>query len=953
MRFVCLNLSGINYLRFFGVFLMADGRDSVYFSYWGKARQEAAPGEPYHLLPYHCLDVAALGHEYFQHASPFRRLLGSLGVSTDERALLGWLSFWLAFHDIGKFSESFQGQRPDLVLALQGREHQRAKVYGKRHDSLGWLLWKKVLQSRAETEQWFGPASDFLSCELLDPWVQAVTGHHGQPPEPLLGGDSWKLYFCEQDRDAVIAFLAETRQLLLTSEGANLPNFQDPETFLQTSRELSWWMAGLTVLADWLGSNTDFFPYRSTAITLAEYWDYARQQARKALAASGVLHRRCEVELPFAHLFPVIQSPSPLQHWATTVAVSGGPQIFLLEDVTGAGKTEAAVTLAHRLMAAGAADGFFIGLPSMATANAMYERIAQVYAQLFAGDTSLVLAHGQRNLVESFAASVIPAGPAENDRLQLDASATARCTAWLADHNKRALLAPAGVGTLDQVLLAVLHSKHQSLRLLGLLGKVLVVDEVHACDTYMQHVLEVLLRFHAWAGGSAILLSATLPQHMKQSLLDAFAQGCHATAPLLQEAAYPLVSAWKSEVPDQLEEDPIATRPDVRRTLAVSYVDEEAAIVQVIETALAAGQCVCWMRNTVGDALAARALFQNALPAEQLILFHARFALEDRLAIEGRILDCFGKQSGADIRRGKLVIATQVAEQSLDADWDLVVSDLAPIDRLIQRAGRLRRHRRDAQGNCLTDPAQPDQRGEARLWVFGPSWTEEPRADWLKARFPGSAAVYAHHGQQWLTAKALQKGSITMPEEARSLIESVFGGEHELPPGLQVNADQVEGKGYADASTAQMNTLKLSGGYDRGVFDWWSEAKTPSRLGEASTQVLLACWDEGRLRPWADQGGQRDTRRAWAYSTVRVPERLIASGVEPTEPGLKQAYGVLLESLPDKGQWSVVLVLERLGNEWQGRAQALTKPDVAPKILRWQYSKEVGLRQIETPEEVA
>src|SRR5690606_26506584 len=144
-----------------------------------------------------------------------------------------------------------------------------------------------------------------------------------------------------------------------------------------------------------------------------------------------------------------------------------GPQIYLMEDVTGSGKTEAALTLTHRLMAHGVADGFFIGLPTMATANAMYGRIADVYRKLFAGDASLVLAHGRKTLVEDFAASIIEPGQDEGDARQGDESATRRCLRWLADHNKRALLAPAGVGTVDQALLGALQSKHQSLRLLG------------------------------------------------------------------------------------------------------------------------------------------------------------------------------------------------------------------------------------------------------------------------------------------------------------------------------------------------------------------------------------------------------------------------------------------------------------------------------------------------------
>ncbi|RZA16248.1 MAG: CRISPR-associated helicase Cas3', partial [Proteobacteria bacterium] len=458
-------------------------------------------------------------------------------------------------------------------------------------------------------------------------------------------------------------------------------------------------------------------------VSLANYWSTTLTLAEKALAHTGVRPVARQGEMSFADLFPKIVTPSPLQSWATSVALPEGPQIYLLEDVTGAGKTEAAVMLTHRLMAQGVADGFFIGLPTMATANAMYARIANVYQHLFAGDASLVLAHGRRTLVEEFAASIIEPGLDEADAQQGDESATRRCLRWLADHNKRALLAPAGVGTVDQVLLGALQSKHQSLRLLGLVRKVLVVDEVHACDAYMQKTLESVLEFHAHAGGSAILLSATLPRRVKAALLAAFARGCGRRAPALAHQDYPLVSAWSPQLQNTIE-TPMATRPEVCRQVCVRYEPDRATIVQTIVAALNAGQSVAWIRNTVGDVLEARAELVDAVAPAHITVFHARFALGDRLDIEAYVLDTFGPDSTSAQRAGRVLIATQVAEQSLDIDVDLLVSDLAPIDRLIQRAGRLRRHVRDAQGDRLHDLGAADQRGTPCMWVLGPPWND-------------------------------------------------------------------------------------------------------------------------------------------------------------------------------------------------------------------------------------
>ena len=918
------------------------GDSASMFRYWGKAAPNY-PGEPkWHPLVYHCLDVAAVGIEYLRCTPSVRALFMRELRIENERALEGWIALWLSLHDLGKFSEAFQSQRPDLFRELRGRTPDTGKSYRLRHDSLGMLFWQDVLGQQAVEEQWFGPETEF-ALDGLNFWMRAVTGHHGQPPK--VSGEFWEQHFDRrQDRAAILEFVAEVRSLLVGDAVAAIPAAQDVETFHRSSMELSWWIAGLAVLADWLGSNTDFFRYCAAPdhpTPLAEYWEHAIRQAVTALNTAGVSPVRSERTLSFAELFPDIAAPSPLQNWVATADLPHGPQIYLLEDVTGAGKTEAAVTLAHRLMAAGCADGFFIGLPTMATANAMYGRIAHVYGKLFSERASLALAHGQRNLVEAFAASVIPPGPGDDDARQADETATARCTAWLADHNKRALLAPAGVGTLDQALLAVLHSRHQSLRLLGLFRKVLVVDEVHACDAYMQGVLETLLEFHARAGGSAILLSATLPKRMRQALLNAFARGCRLPAPETAAQTYPLVTQWQSVKPEVLVEKDLPTRDDVRRTLTVHCVSDEEEVVAAINAAFADGKCVCWMRNTVADVLAAHARFKDRLPADKLTLFHARFALRDRLNIESKVLEKFGSDSKPVLRSGQLVIATQVAEQSLDADWDFVVSDLAPIDRLIQRAGRLQRHPRDERGARLCDPAARDRRGVACLWVFGPAWVDDPPVRWFKEVFPKASGVYPHHGQLWLTAKLLRGGVIAVPDDARQLIESVFGDDTAIPEGLQSNANAAEGRGYADASVAQQNTVKLATGYVRGGIDWWSEAKTPSRLGEASMNVLLARWEGDQLRPWAD--GQH----GWAYSSVRVAERLIARAAEPSSPARKTAVEQLLQTLPNKGRWSVLLPLDETLRGWTGEAWSAPTSHKTERLLKWMYDSHRGLRQID------
>jgi CRISPR-associated endonuclease/helicase Cas3 len=912
-----------------------------YFRYWGKAKPGSDP--PYHLLAFHCLDVAAVGRAYLRgHSRLLSFFARALGVS--DRVMLDWLVFCLALHDIGKFAVTFQGQRKDLLEELQQRASTRP--YSMRHDTLGARLWLKLIESSPHVLGLGRDAARYRT--RLQPWMDAVTGHHGQPPGVMPG--SLLAHFDSADIEVAGAFADEARSLLLPVQSLQGILTLDSEQHAEQSRRMSWWFAGVAVLADWLGSNTRFFKYRVQPQALTAYWEQAQEIAERALAAAGVLPQSPAKGQTLQDLFTAERIPSltPLQRWAETAQLPEGPQLYLLEDVTGAGKTEAALTLAYRLMATGSgcADGIFVALPTMATANAMFDRVVEMANRMFALDSapSCVLAHGRRHLSQSFQKVVMPATQSEADARQQDETASARCAAWLADHNKKALLASVGVGTVDQALLAVLHARHQSLRLLGLFGKVLIVDEVHACDAYMLELLERLLHFHAAAGGHAILLSATLTQRMKQKLAAAFAAGAGWSPPTLASAAYPLATRVHRACDADADEQHVETRETVRRSVRVEYSSAKDAILDRIRTELAAGRSVCWVRNTVADAVEAWESLSPELPEGHCTLFHARFAMGDRLVIEQRVRDAFGPKSHANSRRGRLVIATQVVEQSLDVDFDMLVSDLAPIDRLIQRAGRMQRHIRDAQGNPASGS---DQRGGAALHVFGPEWTDTPEANWFRVVFPGAAAVYPHHGQIWLTAKSLlRRGGFAMPQDARPLIECVFGEHADVPPGLQRNAERVEGENWARTNFAATEALSLNTGYNRSGMDWHADDETPTvgaldewqtpastRAGEATTTVRLAKWDAERIVPWC--GGGED---AWDLSSLRVVKRLIAETA--TEAG-KAAMADALAGLPDEGKWSVLLVLSpQDGAAWLGEAL-----DPQGRRRAWCYDKLRGLRE--------
>lgn len=893
-----------------------------------------------HLLPFHCLDVAATGRVLLQGNPTLLRFLAN-SARIGEPALLDWLCFCLALHDLGKFAASFQHQRPDLQRALQGRE--RARPYPVRHDSLGELLWRRHLLARADVLG-LGPQAGRYERRFA-PWVGAVTGHHGEPPDA--GTVSLLANFDACDEAAAVAFVAEVKSLFPIRTAVETLTALSAEDAIRAGNSCSWWLAGVAVLADWLGSNADYFRYESNPMDLAAYWNrIALPAAERAVAAAGVLPQPVAAGHSLQDLFGRERIPTltPLQAWADKIQVRGGPQLFLLEDVTGAGKTEAALTLAYRLMAAGEADGLFMALPTMATADAMFARVAQVAPRLFAptATPSVVLAHGKRDLVPAFRATVLAPDCPEGDREQHDETASARCAAWLADHNKKSLLASVGVGTIDQALLAVLHARHQSLRLLGLFRKVLIVDEVHACDRYMQELLEGLLQFHAAAGGSAILASATLTGEMKNRLAAAFAAGRGWPAPSPSSTGYPLLSRMDAE---GFEEIALDTRPEVRRRVEVTYLSDLTAVCTTIRSAIDAGRCVCWVRNTVADAVEAWSLLRQGLTSCICTLFHARFALGDRLAIEAELSGAFGPESTPAQRRGRLVIATQVVEQSLDVDFDLLISDLAPIDRLIQRAGRQQRHPRTADGARTRGT---DQRGGVRMVVFGPHWTGQPEADWVSRFFPRGAAVYPHAGQLWLTARELvERGGFSMPDDARELIEGVFGPGAVYPESLQSKSNDAEGKAWAAVNLAFAARLKIETGYVRGTSGaWLADDAAPAlasedgwdlgaatRLGEATVTVRLARWVGGACVPWCDCGD------AWELSGVRVIARHIGEPI--IDPNRTVAFEAARTALPDQGKWSILLPFVR-GEDglWQAQAK-----DARGRLRHWTYDSQAGLRE--------
>ena len=831
-------------------------------------------------MPLHALDVAAVGAALLkQSGSPARGLIQLLGWSPDQTIRV--IPYLLGLHDIGKFARKFQAKAPKHFPSCLDADLSRlATTYD--HGSGGLRLFDS-------------DPSIFLGSSEVDelawvPLFSAVFGHHGEPPP---SGDFVNLRsdYGEVGIEAARAFVAELRDLVQV----DLEDLKvDEERTLRASHVL----AGIAVLADWIGSNQRWFRYSEPEVDLRKYWQSIQSVALKAVREAGVIGAQTSGELSFGQLIDAAATPSPMQDWASNVPLPHGPALYLIEDETGSGKTEAATILIHRLMRSAAASGVYIALPTMATANAMFDRMAKAHRLLFeeGANPSVALVHGARDLHRGFSPARLRGGRREIPYSDSDdpeeVSASTACAEWIAHDCRRAFLADVGVGTIDQALLSILPCRHQSLRLLGISQRVLVLDEVHAYDAYMGTEIERLMEFQAALGGSAILLSATLPVVVRQRLSQAFARGLGRPDTEGNVAMqYPLATIQSADIESS---QPISGMPGRGRVLPVRFLDTPSKALTEIERAARAGKAVLYIRNTVDDVLETHESLNRRGVLSKL--FHARFALVDRLEIEAQVVATFGKESRPECRNGRVLIATQVVEQSLDLDFDVLITDLAPMDLLIQRAGRLWRHER------------PYRDGHPELVVVSPEPSPNADETWFSDAFPRAAYVYRDHARLWLTARRLMDaGTIESPGGLRSLVEAVYGAgvDAEVPVGLQRHLFDAEGRAGAERGIAHSNVLDVGTGYQRDGGAWDADVRTPTRLDDDPQQVVrLALERDGRILPYAVDTAPKERWRAWRLSEVNVaarriegesvpPELLAAGEVAKTEWGRYDAETVL------------------------------------------------------------
>jgi CRISPR-associated endonuclease/helicase Cas3 len=758
-------------------------------AFWGKLGQGGG-AHWYHPLICHMIDVAAVAGEMWDSVlSGVARtaIVHGLGMKS-EAAARSWVVFLAGAHDLGKACPAFELREEAKALwplyADMGPRPAGLRPGDAPHGTVTALVLPALLTERF--------AIDPATARRL---AQVTGGHHGLFPrqdvvdrledQPSAGRGPWRV--------ARAALLAELATVLEPPKDAS-PTMVTNATSME--------LAGLISVADWIGSDEEQFPYAfkqldaGLSLDSRRYLAEAERQAGEALAKHGWAGWSQPHEPQgFRALFPEIDEPRPLQEAVVALANLERPGIVVIESPMGEGKTEAALYLSDRWGVQPGPRGLYVALPTQATSNQMFGRVRRFLAGRYPSErVNLQLLHGHAALSAEFellrregARLFVP-----RDVDPEDASSGVAAAAWFAG-SKRGILAAFGVGTIDQGLLAVLQTKHVFVRLFGLAQRVIVIDEVHAYDTYMTTLLERLLEWLGALGSPVVLLSATLPRARRERLLAAYGRGLGVEVEAGAAEPYPRISWLAGSRPGaRVVSRSRYVSPSARSRSELSLrwleglsLEDEAGRLELgrrLAEALRDGGCAAVICNTVARAQKVYRTLSAFFPGEaedgarELDLLHARFLFKDRDAREKRALVRFGKQDAVvdfgdgdqrPVRRPRraVLVATQIIEQSLDLDFDLMVTDLAPADLVLQRAGRLHRHGR----------RRPAALVEPTLWVCAPE--EEAGTPRFEA---ADSYVYDEHVllRSWLVLR--NRDTIAIPGDVEELVEAVYDDERDF-----------------------------------------------------------------------------------------------------------------------------------------------------------------------------
>ena len=788
----------------------------------------------WHPLILHMLDVAASADAILAREPEATRvrMAECLGMGWEEAR--PWILLLVACHDLGKACPGFQSKWPDQLpksgLRLPGSPNTEIN-----HAFVSQIALIELLQER----DW--PAG------LAELVADAAGCHHGERASPAtldhlmgdrraLGGDDW----------------TQARRWILEAALEVLKPFETPIKHALSGSDFML-LSGLTSFADWIGSNEDWFAFGTPedCESLAGWFQRRKTDAGVALDAMGWQPRTplSQGTKSFQEVFGM--SSRPLQQAVVdALADVKKPSVLLVEAPMGEGKTEAAFFAYMELQRRFGHRGLYVALPTKATGNAMFKRTLRFLRnQGMHRNIDLQLLHGGALLNETFQNLRISGihDPMKGGEI--------RASEWFT-HKKRALLSEYGVGTVDQALLPILPVRHNFVRLWGLANRVVVFDEIHAYDAYTGTLLVHLLRWLLALGSSVVLLSATLPPSVRRKL----AEVVNADLPE-QEKKYPRLSIFRPG--DKVDQKHFEADPARRRIVRLRGIPPDLlGIRSNLEEQLAGGGMGLALVNTVQRAQDLYRLFPAGEPlvresqrvgkrladGTEVFLFHARFPADQRQKREDQVLEVFGKGGGRIGR--KILIATQVAEQSLDLDFDVMATDLAPIDLVLQRAGRLWRHAREYR--AVADPillvaglvgSEPPSFGKP-LW-----WGAVYREDFLL--------------RTWALLLDRERRNLTLPDEIDTLVQVVYEEQVDVPESLRERLEKalVTGDGETYLKHGQANQAIIgfpddASWNDPARFVLYDEDEpgvhrtlmAQTRLGEESI-IVIPLWHQDGFKP--------------------------------------------------------------------------------------------------------
>lgn len=662
-------------------------------------------------------ECQSLGYSVFEHSC----IVASVAKELIERTpdilsnfIPQYAELPALFHDIGKicptFQKKIQGQAPELASVNASDEN----LWGG-HSTLSSITTSAVYNYDSDVLAYIVGKHHERYCE------QVRRANH-----PSFGGELW-----QKEREQCMYDL--------------LHEFYGVETLptLNFSEEITQYILGLTIVADWIGSGNHFrVPSNS--------W---KSQIKTAIDNVGFKKKAFQKHLSFQDIFSFTPHHTQEEFYQAVT----GPGLYILEAPMGLGKTEAALYAAYMMLEQNKASGIYFALPTQLTSEKIHERMGTFLDKIILPSSDKeqfinMLIHG-KSWIQSYGLY-----PFDEDQ-NLDYS-------WFAT-KKRALLASFGVGTIDQALMSVINVKNASVRTFGLGGKVIILDEVHSYDMYTGSLINELITSLLALNCTIIVLSATLTKERRISLFPS------KVSSQVQNNAYPLISIYKKEANIFFEKEAPVSQASHRKIHIHSLHKNDEGMRKALEAADNGSQ-VLWIENTVGDA---QERYKEAVALAQgsdieIGLLHSRFTQKDRSHIEDTWIAYYGKNNQNRYERGRILFGTQVLEQSIDIDADILFTRFCPTDMLFQRFGRLHRHEQNKRPSHVRCEAYFLIPSEEELEQIGINAFGKSQYVYNPYVLLRSYEVWKQQVEQW--------GKIELPKDIRPLLEATYTERKEI-----------------------------------------------------------------------------------------------------------------------------------------------------------------------------